>query len=108
MSGDVARPRSGAAPRSVGDAQPAQRARAAVPKIKRPRGWNNWTRSEKWQDDPVVDADPGGCLVMGDLAELLLTMPEAEGADRKYDGWLCLMSRNVRGPAVLMAMHICT
>ncbi len=26
-------------------------------------------------------ADPGGHLVMGDLAELLLAMPEAEHAD---------------------------
>ena len=32
---------------------------------------------------PPPIPDPGGCLVMGDLAELLLTMPEAEGADRK-------------------------
>lgn len=23
-----------------------------------------------------------------------------------YDGWLCLMSRNVREPAVLFAMHL--
>ena len=30
---------------------------------------------------PWLTADPGGCLVMGDLAELLLAMPEAEDAD---------------------------
>ena len=29
----------------------------------------------------TTDADPGGCLNMGDLAELLLAMPEAEDAD---------------------------
>lgn len=129
--------------------QPAAPKPPPPPKIKRPRGWNTWTPSEKWQDDPVVDAgapaaglpvllpvlpctacvscllcatllwlaqqsllsgmhacmqrprgeqmfgmrachlspspwlaaDPGGCLVMGDLAELLLAMPEAEDCD---------------------------
>jgi hypothetical protein len=53
----------------------------AAPKVKRPRGWNTWTPSEKWQDDPIIDADPAGHLVMGDLAELLLAMPEADHAD---------------------------
>ncbi len=46
----------------------------AAPKIKRPRGWNNWTASEKWQDDPIIDS--GGWMseypVMGNLAELSL------------------------------------
>ena len=33
---------------------------AAAPKVKRPRGWNTWAPSEKWQDDPIIDA--GECL----------------------------------------------
>lgn len=28
----------------------------AAPKVKRPRGWNTWAPSDKWQDDPVVDS----------------------------------------------------
>ena len=28
----------------------------AGPKVKRPRGWNTWAPSEKWQDDPVVES----------------------------------------------------
>lgn len=28
-------------------------------KVKRPRGWNTWAPSEKWQDDPVIDS--GDC-----------------------------------------------
>lgn len=33
---------------------------ASAPKVKRPRGWNTWAPSEKWQDDPIIDA--GECL----------------------------------------------
>lgn len=36
-------------------AERAPKAPAAA-KVKRPRGWNAWTPSEKWQDDPVIDA----------------------------------------------------
>jgi len=38
------------------------------------------------------------------LASYLVPFDPAPGCS--YDGWLCLMSRNVRDPAVLMAMHL--
>jgi hypothetical protein len=44
---------------------------AAQPKVRRPRGWHTWTPSEKWEDDPVIDA--GGLHALGDALGLTIT-----------------------------------
>ena len=60
-------------PSAEGSAAPSGRApkAAAAPKVKRPRGWNTWAPSEKWQDDPIIDAGAGvgtGCLTAATAA----------------------------------------
>lgn len=50
-------------PHAAAGAPPAERPprppSAPRIKIKRPRGWNTWAPSEKWQDDPVIDSGDG-------------------------------------------------